>query len=105
MKSNFVSFYSFDSIHVRLLPETVPKCTTVTQTVTECPRLRTLQVGSLSWATSEKFQNSQLCKLGDTLSNARALPWEPDNLSSSPVHKFPHSQPAPNPTASTMLGP
>lgn len=35
IKSNFVSFYSFDSIYVRLSPETVPKGTTVTQTVTK----------------------------------------------------------------------
>lgn len=47
-------------------------------------KLRTLQADSLTWATSEQFQNSQLRKLGDVLSNARALPWEPDNLSSSP---------------------
>lgn len=31
IKSSFVSFYSFDSIHIRLLPETVPKGTTVIQ--------------------------------------------------------------------------
>lgn len=74
-------------------------------TVTKCPRLRTFQVGSLTWATSEQFQNSRLCNLGDMLSNTRALPWEPNNLSSSPVHKFPHSEHVPNPTASTMLVP
>lgn len=35
IKSNFLSFNSFDSVHVRLSPETVPKGTTVIQTLTK----------------------------------------------------------------------
>lgn len=100
MKSNFVSFYSFD-IHVRLLPETVPKGTVVLQWPSaqdENPLSWFSDLGYI-WAIP-KFPavqaggHAQQCQ-GSALGASQPLQ----------LTKFPHSQHAPNPTASTTLAP